>query len=981
MIRAMKTHSLLRILLGLALVAGLATPSAAAAASPDAAALRASIEELKANPRGPFERIRWYCKDGSVLPPKAYACREHGGGVQHGEWNATAKALRADGYAVANVFASMDVSPLLGANANLALFDQLLMERFLMRVDDGWIFRGARSYRGALQAEDEEAGAQALVLAMLADPTWLTPPRFARLREAVRLLPLPLGDAASAAKVRAMALELAEKDKPFTPLRAKIHNVPDAGDAAKVRDYASRKAPKGMKPKYESLAAEIDKLYASGGAAETLRKSAKRVSAPALGAMLRDAAKGAGAADPADRFRSICQSLARLRDEIGANGHSPEDRLVLLETSVALEDGAYTVGTELLQGMSKRTRRQRLTLLGDTTSALYGIGFITARHMDGVGDSLQRIQASGLTVDAYRTELRYLARGPEWSGRWLEFNFGETVYSWLALEPKAILFNQDRLRGSPLLFYSGVIDGLNLDANQLAGIEHELFGRKVGSGLRALNPGLTRGQLVAPEKAEGPSGGFGREGIYLLPESTAELPRVNGILTRGEGSSLSHVQLLARNLGIPNVVVGNEHVPTVTKHDGDQVVLAVSPQGVVQLSENSAKWDKVFGEEKAGGELVIKPDLEKLDLAASMIPLTRLRAKDSGRLSGPKGANLGELKHHFGDAVPDGFVITFGVFRMLLEQPIRPGGPKTWDWMRQEYPRLAKLSGAEQEREVAKFLKTLRDWIAKTDPGPGFRQGLKMGLDRLGPDGTFGVFVRSDTNVEDLPGFTGAGLNLTVFNIVGYENVLAAVKDVWASPFEERSFGWRQNNMQQPEYVFPAVVIQKAFPSEKSGVLVTVDVDSGAKGWLTVAVNEGVGGAVEGQAAESLKIDVTTGDARFLAQSTAPKKSQLNPRGGIDKVPTSGTDAVLTPGEIQRLIQFSQIVGETFPSLQDHQGGHLPADVEFGFRNGQLTLLQIRPFVESKSAQKSSYLSQLDARFAELGQARVNLNGVPKESD
>ena len=90
---------------------------------------------------------------------------------------------------------------------------------------------------------------------------------------------------------------------------------------------------------------------------------------------------------------------------------------------------------------------------------------------------------------------------------------------------------------------------------------------------------------------------------------------------------------------------------------------------------------------------------------------------------------------------------------------------------------------------------------------------------------------------------------------------------------------------------------------------------------------------------------------------------------------------MLTPGEIQRLIQFSQTVGDAFPSLQDEQGGHLPADVEFGFRNGQLTLLQIRPFVESKSAQKSSYLSGLDAHFAERSQARVDLNGVPKEAN
>jgi phosphoenolpyruvate synthase/pyruvate phosphate dikinase len=254
-----------------------------------------------------------------------------------------------------------------------------------------------------------------------------------------------------------------------------------------------------------------------------------------------------------------------------------------------------------------------------------------------------------------------------------------------------------------------------------------------------------------------------------------------------------------------------------------------------------------------------------------------------------------------------------------------------------------------------------------------------MGLDRMGPDGSFGVFVRSDTNVEDLPGFTGAGLNLTVFNVVGYEDVLAAVKAVWASPFTERAYGWRQSHMEQPEYVFPAVVVQKSFPSEKSGVLVTVDVDTGARGWLSVAVSEGVGGAVEGQATESLLIDANTGEVRFLAQATAPLRMALSPTGGIVKVPASGSETVLQPAEIQKIVAFARTVGGRFPSLQDEDGTHLPADVEFAFRGGELTLLQIRPFVESRGAQQSSYLSQLDAAFRQRGAERVDLKAVPRE--
>jgi len=65
--------------------------------------LRQWITEMKTSSRGPFARIRWFCNDGSVLPPKAYACKDHNGGVQHGEWTDRVKRLRAGGYYIANI--------------------------------------------------------------------------------------------------------------------------------------------------------------------------------------------------------------------------------------------------------------------------------------------------------------------------------------------------------------------------------------------------------------------------------------------------------------------------------------------------------------------------------------------------------------------------------------------------------------------------------------------------------------------------------------------------------------------------------------------------------------------------------------------------------------------------------------------------------------------------------------------------------------
>jgi len=158
--------------------------------------------------------------------------------------------------------------------------------------------------------------------------------------------------------------------------------------------------------------------------------------------------------------------------------------------------------------------------------------------------------------------------------------------------------------------------------------------------------------------------------------------------------------------------------------------------------------------------------------------------------------------------------------------------------------------------------------------------------------------------------------------------------------------------------------------------MVTTDVDQGVPGWLSVAVSEGVGGAVDGQATESLRINSKTGETQFLAQATAPERTVLLSTGGIGMAPASGTAAVLKREEIDKLIAFAGGVSK-FPSLRDEQGNELPADIEFGFKNGTLAMLQIRPFVESAAAQQNLYLQQLDAGLAEREQAMIEVDGTP----
>jgi hypothetical protein len=260
-----------------------------AVSAQDTGQYRRWIAEMKNDPRGPFSGVKWYCKDGSVFPPKEYACAKHGGGVQHGELSERARKLRAEGYRVATLLAGIDAPKAVAAPDFADAYAQLLVEKFLIAVDDGWIMRRALFYRGALQEEDEREGARNLLQAMVMRPEW-TGYRFVALRTGARMLPHGQ-DTASAQKVRQMAAALSDRDAAFGPLRAKIHGTPDASDAARVRSYAADAKSPELRRSAEELAAEIDRVYQPKPLEQTLEAAAAAFGRePALQKMLRDAA-------------------------------------------------------------------------------------------------------------------------------------------------------------------------------------------------------------------------------------------------------------------------------------------------------------------------------------------------------------------------------------------------------------------------------------------------------------------------------------------------------------------------------------------------------------------------------------------------------------------------------------------------------------------------------------------------------------------
>lgn len=939
------------------------------------------IAEMKVNSRGPFSSIKWFCRDGRVLEPKDFSCAKKGEGWQHGQWSEHTQQLRSRGYMIATLLAGIDASQAVAATNFPDIFAQMLVEKFLIATDDGWILRKAQFYRGAIQEEDEREGARRLLFEMVKHDDWIDW-RFVALRTGARLLPHGRDDA-SAAKVRNLAAALAEHDPSFQRLRIKIHGSPDASDAVAVRAWAKQPGHELHRQEALVLADEIDRVYSGVPIAQRLASGARSLaSVPGpLPSALNDAAHLYATHPSAERrFFESADLLMQLRNALPKTTQ-PIQRLAILDLSLAVELEHYSAAGELRTAEGMRTRSTMIHRLRAGNAAAFGTGLIGHRQYLELDRELSRLNASeNIALGDYLQVLHRAALLPGWGTQSLKLQFGEAMDKLGEIEPKAALFVQDQLRGSPLLTYAQALDMLSRDANRTAGVQHKLIGQDIGTGFNALNPGLVRGVLYAkPDMTRLEE--FRSDGIYVLPETVADLPPLAGILTAGAGNPLSHVQLLARNLGIPNVAVDESMLPNLHKLDGKRIVLAVSPAGLVEISEDGPQWDAVFGSStKPAQSLTFEPDLNKLDLKKrDFVSLDQLRASDSGRIVGPKAAKLGELKSRFPDRVAPGVGIPFGVYRAtILDRPYGSSGTTVYQWMVESFRKLESMPAGSKEAD--QYSEALRSEIYRivlnTDPGPVFRKSLKAAMAKeFGPEFNGGVFVRSDTNVEDLPGFTGAGLNLTLFNIVGFENLIKAISEVWASPYTTRAWAWRQAHMKGPEHIYPAVLLLKTVPSDISGVMITQDVDSGDPGILSVAVNEGVGGAVEGQAAESVRIKRSSGDVRLMATATAPRRMVPQSTGDIAKLPVSGSDTLLRTNEITQLIAFANDIPKEFPQL-GADGKPVAADVEFAFVKDRLWLLQIRPFNESGEARGASHLIQMDKALQANTNRSINLKEV-----
>ncbi|MFU8797424.1 MAG: phosphoenolpyruvate synthase, partial [Gammaproteobacteria bacterium] len=319
---------------------------------------------------------------------------------------------------------------------------------------------------------------------------------------------------------------------------------------------------------------------------------------------------------------------------------------------------------------------------------------------------------------------------------------------------------------------------------------------------------------------------------------------------------------------------------------------------------------------------------------------------------GGKNASLGEMIKHLtkaGIKVPNGFATTAEAYREFLNQN---------NLANKIYALLEGLN-VDDVTQLAKRGAQIRQWIMDTPFPSGFEKVVKTAFKEL--EG-HAVAVRSSATAEDLPEASFAGQQETFLNIRGLENVKVAIKQVFASLFNDRAIAYRAHQgFHDHSKIALSAGIQHMVRSDKasSGVMFTIDTESGFSDVVFITSAYGLGetivqGAVNPDEFYVHKPTLAAGHPAILRRELGEKAIKMiymdNPDEGqtlttISTDPEARLHFSLNDDEIQYLAKQAVLI-------EKHYGR--PMDIEWAKdgEDGELYILQARP--ETVKSRKNS---------------------------
>jgi len=342
-----------------------------------------------------------------------------------------------------------------------------------------------------------------------------------------------------------------------------------------------------------------------------------------------------------------------------------------------------------------------------------------------------------------------------------------------------------------------------------------------------------------------------------------------------------------------------------------------------------------------------------------------LRMTDVDSVGG-KNASLGEMISQLAGAgvrVPGGFATTAQAFRDFLAHGAN-GGPTL---AQRIADRLAALD-IDDVRALAQAGAEIRRWIVETPFQPRLQQEINEFYQTLvaGSSSEMSFAVRSSATAEDLPDASFAGQQETFLNVVGIENVLEAMKHVFASLYNDRAISYRVHKGFTHAEVALSAGVQRMVRSDvgAAGVMFTLDTESGFQDVVFITSSYGLGetvvqGAVNPDEFYVHKPMLEQNKLPIIRRNIGSKLIKMEFTGEAKAGRSVKTVDVpiglrnrysLSDAEIVELAKYAVII-------EKHYG--CPMDIEWGKdgRDGKLYILQARPETV-KSQQKPTDVQQ-----------------------
>ena len=354
---------------------------------------------------------------------------------------------------------------------------------------------------------------------------------------------------------------------------------------------------------------------------------------------------------------------------------------------------------------------------------------------------------------------------------------------------------------------------------------------------------------------------------------------------------------------------------------------------------------------------------------------------------GGKNASLGEMISNLagaGVSIPNGFATTAQAYREFLAHE------NLADRINQA---LAVLD-VDDVNALAKTGAEIRSWIINTPFQPALDQAIEAAFAMMIADNpSMKVAVRSSATAEDLPDASFAGQQETFLNISGIENVKHAIKEVFASLFNDRAISYRVHQSFAHELVALSAGIQRMVRSETgaAGVMFTMDTESGFRDVVFVTAAYGLGetvvqGAVNPDEFYVHKPTLEADRPAILRRTRGSKLIKMvyadssKPGRSVETVdvdPTERREFCVTDAEVEALARQAL-------TIEKHYGR--PMDIEWARDgdDGQLYIVQARPeTVQSQQdgrqmerfvlKEKSDVLAQGRAIGQKIGRGTVRL--------